>query len=212
MEGNIEDKRANKLLPWYKEEGLKIGILDVETTNLKPDFGVMLTWTIKEKDGGSVSGVVGKKELFNGTLDKRLVSDLLEELKKYKVVIGYYSNGFDIPYVRAKALHYDLTFPGFVLAEKRGGGSKYVPSLYSWDLYPVVKYKLNLSRNSLDSACSYLNIPGKTPIDKEVWRQGAYGDAESLKTILEHNIADCGITDQLHTKLCDFARWGKTSV
>jgi DNA polymerase elongation subunit (family B) len=213
MEGNVIDNRENKLIPWYQEEGLKVGILDIEVSNLDADWNSqMLTWCIKDKDGPTYSDYITKEELFNGTMDKRLIQSLLDRLANYKIIIGYYSNGFDIPYIRTKCLHYDLEFPGYELVEKRNGGTKYVPKLISWDLYPVVKYKLKLSRRSLDSATSYLNIPGKTPIGKEAWAKGAYGDPESIQLILSHNIADCEITDQLHTKLTNFNRWGRNGA
>lgn len=212
VEGNIIDRRENQLKPWYQEEGSKIGILDIEASGLNADFSQMLSWALKTKDGPIYYDYITKEELFNGTYDKRLIQSLLTKLKEYQIIIGYYSNGYDIPYVRAKALHYGLEFPGYQLAPKKNGGTKFVPTLFSWDLYPVVKYKLNLSRNSLDAACSYLGIKGKTPLDKEVWRRGAYGEPEAIQEIVIHNVADADITDQLHTKLCDFSRWGRTSV
>jgi len=75
-----------------------------------------------------------------------------------KFLVGYYSTRMDLPYMRAKALHYGLEFPG-------------VGELYHWDLYYTVRYKLGLSRNSLANACDWLGIEGKTPIDKSVWRK-----------------------------------------
>ena len=212
-QGIVSDTRESKLIPWFKEEDLKIAILDIEATGLKPEWGIMLTWCIREKGGEVIyTDVVTKEDLFNGTLDKRIIESLVTQLQKYKVVIGYYSNGYDLPYVRAKALHYDIPFPGYKLEEKKHGGTKYTPIMCSWDLYPVVKYKLNLSRNSLDNVCDYLGIPGKTPISKEVWRRAAYGDAESIAQVLEHNIADCEITDKLHDKLYLFNKWGRNSI
>lgn len=211
-EGEIIDKRADKLKPWYEEEGCKIGVLDIEATGLKADFSTMLSYAIKDKNGTVYTNHILKSELFDGVFDQLLVESLVKKLSEYKIIIGYYSNGYDIPYVRAKALHYGIEFPGYKLVETKRGGTKYVPSLYSWDLYPVVKYKLNLSRNSLDNACDYLGIKGKTPLDKEVWRKAAYGDREAILKVVEHNIADVEITDQLHTKLCAFNRWGRTSI
>lgn len=185
--------------PWYKEDGLRVGYFDIETDNLNADFGTMLSWVIKEKDGAYHYDVITKDDLFSGVYDKRIVESFLKELKRYDIIMGYYSTGFDLPFVRAKALHYELPFPGY-------------GDIYHWDLYYTVRNKLKISRKSLDNACDFLNIPGKTQIDKSCWRKGKYGDEESLAYILDHNLADCKILEELHNKLEFTRKWIKTSL
>jgi uncharacterized protein YprB with RNaseH-like and TPR domain len=197
--GSVVDNRKDKSIPWYQTPGLQIGYLDIESDGLFADFDTMLTWCLKLKDGPVAHSIVKRKELFSGSPDKRLVADLIEEMKKYKIIVTYYGSRFDIPFVRAKALHYGLDFPRF-------------SDIYSFDLYYSVRAKLKLSRRSLDSACNYLGIEGKTPIDKEVWRQAKYGDSVALKSVLEHNIGDVAITEKLHNKLEPFSKWSRTSI
>lgn len=60
-------------IPWYQYPGYRIGYFDIETDNLNADFGTVLSWCVKLKDDKVTSSVVTKKELFNGTSDKRLV-------------------------------------------------------------------------------------------------------------------------------------------
>lgn len=203
-ENKIDIKQADKLakkmgIPWYQVPGMKIGVLDIEADGLKADFSTMLTWCIKDLDGKLNYDVVTKADLFSGNADRAIVASLVERLKDYSIIIGYFSTGYDFPFTRAKALHYGLEFPGY-------------GELYHFDLYYTVKSKLGLSRKSLDSACDYLGIKGKTPIEKEVWRQAKYGDAISLHSVLEHNMADVEITEQLYKKLIPFRKWIKTSV
>lgn len=192
--GKVKNKSKNV---WY--DGLRIGYFDIETDNLAADFGTMLSWVIKEKGGKCYYDVITKEDLFSGVSDKRIVETFLECLKGFDIIMGYYSSGFDLPFVRAKALHYDLPFPGY-------------GDIYHWDLYYTAKSKLRLSRKSLDNVCDYLNIPGKTQIDKNYWRKGKYGDPESLSYILEHNIADCEILEKLHDRLEFTRKWIKNSV
>lgn len=200
-QAEIVDKRPAGTVkePWFKEPGMRIGYLDIESDGLKADFSTMLTWCIKEKGGSTVANVITRKELFKGETDKRLVSTIVEEMRKYKIIVTYYGTGFDIPYIRAKALHYGLTFPSFA-------------ELYHFDLYYTVKSKLCISRKSLDNACDYLGIGGKTPIDKDYWRKAKYGDKESLEYVLEHNLGDVIILEQLHDKLADFSKWTRRSI
>ena len=104
-----------------------------------------------------------------------------------------------MPFMRAKALHYGLDFPGY-------------GEIYHWDLYYTVKSKLKISRKSLDNACDYLGIRGKTPIEKDTWRVAKYGDKKALDRVLHHNYQDVVILEQLHDRL-DFTRkWTRTSV
>lgn len=186
-------------IPWYKFPGYKIGYLDIETDGLKADFGTMLTWAIKEKDGDVVTDVVFKKELFDGLSDRRIVRSILEEIRKYRIIVTYYGTGFDLPFIRTKALRYGLDFPGF-------------GEVYHWDMYYTVRSKLCLSRKSLDNVCDYLGISGKTRIDKNVWRRAKYGDPKALKEVLEHNVPDVVILETLHNKLTPFRKWIRTST
>lgn len=186
-------------IPWYKVPTVRIGYFDIETDGLYADFGTMLSWCVKEKDGPIVYSMITKDELFNGTYDKRLVEGLIEELSNYDVIVGYNSTNFDMPFVRAKALHYDLPFLSY-------------GDLYHWDLYFTVKSKLRLTRKSLDNACDYLGIKGKTPIDKDVWRAAKYGDVKALELVNEHCMGDVTILEKLHDKLENTRKWIKKSI
>lgn len=186
--------------PWYTFPGYRIGYFDIETTaDFNADWGTTLSWCIKEKDGGIKSSVINKKELFDETYDKRVVQEFVNELRNYRIIIGYYSDRFDMPFMRTKALHYGIDFPGY-------------GELYHWDLYYTVKNKLKLSRNSLDNACEYLGISGKTPIEKEIWMSARYGNPKSLAYVLEHNKADVIITEKLHNKIEFTRKWLRRSI
>jgi len=209
FEGNVvvKDLKNQEEHPWFQNPGTRIGYLDIETDNLKADFGTMLTWCIKEKGGKVYYDTVTKRELFEGDSDRRIVQSIVDEMRKYNIIVGYYSTGFDLPFVRAKALHYGIDFPGFEY-----NGKTFVPELYHFDLYYTVKSKLCISRKSLDAACDYLNISGKTPISKDAWRRAKYGDPEALNTVLEHNVGDVEILEKLHDKMTTFSKWTKRGV
>lgn len=186
-------------IPWYQYPGYRMGYFDIETDSLFADFGTVLSWCFKLKGGETKKSVITKKEIFNGDYDRRLIKEFIDELKNYKIIIGYNSTNFDLPYMRAKALHYGMDFPGY--------GEN-----YHWDLYYTVKSKLRLSRKSLDNACDYLNIKGKTPIDKDIWRRAKYGDAKALDKVVEHNIGDVNILEELHDKLGFTRKWIRRSI
>jgi len=74
---------------WW--ENKKIGFLDIETSGLKADFDFMLTWCIKPLGSDKIAySIVTKKEIFDGVFDKRIVNELLQELRKYDIIVTYY--------------------------------------------------------------------------------------------------------------------------
>ena len=213
-----DEKEFERLtgIPWYEfkdengEPFYKIGFFDIETDGFKADFSGLLTWAIKELNGKTYTSVITQEELFTGKLDKRLVEEFLETIKNFNILVGYYSIGFDMKFMRAKALHYDLDFPGYAL-QKNSNDKYYVkPELMHWDLYFTVKRNLGISSKSLDNACDYLNISGKTPISKSAWRAAKYGDPKAISLVLEHNIADVDITEQLFKKLQKYQKWTRS--
>jgi uncharacterized protein YprB with RNaseH-like and TPR domain len=209
-----DEKEFERLtgLPWYQYPGTRIGYMDIETDNFNADFGTVLSWSIKLKGGDTKVSVIDKNELFKGLYDERLVREFVDEIYNYDIIVTYYGTGFDFPFMRAKALHYGMDFPGYVLKERHDGKYFAVPELYHFDMYYVVKSKLKISKRSLDNACDYLNIKGKTPIDKSVWRAAKYGDPKALKEVVKHNVGDVEILEKLHDKL-DFTRkWTRRGV
>ena len=184
---------------WTAQEDYRIGILDIETDSLKADFGMVLSWCIKDKDGDTTFDVITRQEIFDFEFDKRIVQSLVTQMKKYNVLIGYYSTKFDIPFIRTRAMKFGILFPEF-------------QEVWHWDLYYAVRNKMKLSRNSLDSATHFLGIEGKTHLDYGVWLRGKYGDPAALAEILEHNKYDVEITEKLFDKLFPYAQWTKRSV
>ena len=125
----------------------------------------------------------------------------LETSSKTYIVNGYgsHNTGFDIPYIRTKALHYEMDFPSY-------------GEIYNLDLFYMVKSKLCLSSKSLANVCDYLHIVGKTPLDKEIWRKAKYGDPVALKEVLVHNMEDTKISEELYNKMLSFRKTIHTSI
>jgi DNA polymerase elongation subunit (family B) len=187
-------------LPWYKNPNIKIGAFDIETTGLEgADIELMITWAVKEKDGKTSFDSITKSELFDGSFDERIVRSCVDAISKLDIIVGYWSKRFDLPFLRAKALHYGIDFPDFT-------------NKYHWDLYDTIKAKFNLSRRSLDVATHYFGIEGKTHLDRPIWLKARYGDKESLAYVLEHNIADVDITMQLLEKIEFSRKWVKSVI
>jgi len=186
--------------PWWTYPEHNFCYFDIEADGLKVDWATMLSWAIRPKDGITTYGVITKKELFREeAVDKDLVEACIEELSKHKIWVTYYGTGFDLPFIRAKAVHYGLDFPAY-------------GTYYHHDLYYTIRNKFHLSRNSLDNACDYFGISGKTPIERRDWRMAKYGNTKALKKVIDHNVADVEILEALHDKIMPFRKWIRTSI
>jgi uncharacterized protein YprB with RNaseH-like and TPR domain len=180
------------------EEGEE-GFLDIETTNLRADFAFILTYCIKVRGGEVIQNRITREELLSGNFDKRLVADLLTDLRKFKKIYTFYGTRFDIPFIRTRALMHGYEFIPFGL-------------LMHQDLYFLSKSKFCTSRHRLDNMCDMLGIEGKTHLDGKIWMLAAIGDEKSIQYIMDHNVADVEILERSYEKVKIYAGVSRTSI
>jgi len=183
---------------WWADK--RIAYFDIETSDLKADFGIVLTWCLKfRKEKHIYSGVITRKDIYDGVFDKKIIKELLDLLEDVDIIVTYYGTGFDIPFLRTRAERWRLDFPKF-------------GEIYHWDLYYKVKRLFKTHRKSLGVITNFLGINGKTEIDPAIWFKAQYGDDKSLKEILNHNEHDVIILEKLHERLEDYTKWEKRSL
>jgi uncharacterized protein YprB with RNaseH-like and TPR domain len=181
----------------------KVGFLDIETFtfNFKADMGFMMTYCIKDEDGKVHTNSVTAKELKQSKdWDKRLMQDCIKDMNKYTRLIGHYSTMFDIPFLRTRALYYNLDFPVY-------------KEIYHTDTYFLLRGKFKIRSNSLKWACKFFGIPAKdTPFEFDTWYNAAKGDKKALAEVLQHNIEDVISTELLYKKVNRFSMINKRSI
>lgn len=184
----------------YGSKQLKIGYLDIEANGLQGDFNYMYSWAIKTRGKNEVRSecLTVPKDLISKRFDRDLVKHLLEAMREYDLLVTYYGTGFDIPFIRTRALKWGLDFPAY-------GEIKH------HDLYYVVKSKLKLHRNSLFAVTAILNIDEKTPLKPNTWQE-AMVDQTKMNYILKHNVQDVIVLEQAHDKLMKFMKGMKRSL
>lgn len=167
----------------------RIGFFDLEFQNFKANYGILLTYSIKEyKKKKIYSGMITQKDIRSKFLDKNLTSQIVKDFSKFDVIVTYYGTRCDIPYLRTRSMKWDIPFPAY-------GYIKHI------DLYGLVKTKLSLNRNSLENACSLVGIKGKNHVFGDIWMRAVTGHVKSLEYILEHNKRDVIILEKLYDKL-----------
>ena len=188
----------------YKGHEERIGFFDIETSNLVADFGIVLSWAIKDSKSDKVySSVLTPQDIKKATFgseDKRLVRECLVNLQKFDRIVTYYGSRFDVPFIRARALSTGLDFPNY-------------GTLKHTDLYFIIRGRVALSSKRLENACRVLlGHTDKTRIDSKYWRAGVRGDKKSLAYILEHNKFDVLDLEKLYNKMIHFSRPTDTSI
>lgn len=173
----------------------KIGFIDIEASNLKANFGIILCYCIKVANEDKIyESCITKKEATQAEFpDKRLVQQLVTDIEQFDLLYGFYSTKFDLPFIRTRAISNGLAFPTF-------------GSIKHKDIYYVVKNKFSLHSNRLEVACNELvGSSDKTHFDGNIWRTAVQGRKESLQYILEHCRADVCDLEKLTNKILEFA-------
>ena len=177
----------------------RVGFFDIEASNLKADFGILLSYAILS-DKGEMYGDFITADDLHGTLDKRIVKSMVADLKKFDLIVGFYSTKFDIPFARTRAHVMNVPFPEY-------------GELQHKDVYYMVKYKFSLSRSSQENAARMLTgKTEKTRMQPEQWVRALGGDAESIAYIFDHNKRDVRDLKRLYYEAVPYVRNGTKSI
>ena len=185
---SIKEKRLIKFKDQQREmeSAERVGFLDIETTNLDPDIGFILSYCIQDIKGNVMGRALKPKE-FKGrhkTLDKNLIKECINDMKKFDRIVGHYNTYFDIPFLRTRAHIWRIqnSFP-----KPR--------EIYISDTYLIAKRKFKFHSRRLGSIAKAFNIPAKQhPLDGKEWIGALTGDKWALDYVWKHNIEDVTTT------------------
>lgn len=178
----------------------KIGFLDIETSNLKANFGIVLCWCILDQDGNLYEDWMNKKDVLSGDEDKRVVETCIETMQTFDRVVGHYSTYFDVPFLRTRALIHGLKFPE-------------VGKLYHTDTWRMAKRSLCLHSNrQAVVAESLYGKTVKTRISHPDWRKAMMGDATSMAEVVDHCEKDVFDLKKNYETLLPYCRIVRSSV
>jgi DNA polymerase elongation subunit (family B) len=188
----------------YCREGKKkekIGYLDIETSNLKANFGIILCYCIKPQGSNRIlHNTITKKDLQTGDMDKNLVRKCVRDMRKFDRIVGHYSSRFDLPFVRTRALIHKLDFP------------KYGEILQT-DTWTMAKNCLALHSNrQAVIAETLLGKTVKTRIKQAYWIKALQGDRKAIDYVLDHCIKDVKDLEKDHLKLLAYSRKTSKSI
>lgn|GEM_PF-1701462 len=182
----------------------RIGFLDIEASNFDANFGIMLTYCIKDSQTGKILwGMIKKKDISKYPPDKtdtRVVKKIVRDIKKFDRIVTHYGRRFDIPFIRTRALYDGIKFPDFGLISND-------------DTWLIARRKLKLNSNRQDTInLTLFGDTHKTHIEFQYWIAGTRGDKESLDHILDHNKRDVIDLERAWKKLYPFVGRYNTSI
>ena len=165
----------------------KIVILDIETTSLEADAGVLV--------GSGLMSEAGRGEYLEArrtSEEKSLLSKLSKRLENYDIMVTWNGRSFDIPFLTTRLMKYGLDPRPLVRK----------PHI---DLADVVKSRLRLTFTYLDHVCDFFEIDRKKgPMGLDVphlYVRALEGDRKALFSIREHCLDDLRATRQIFLKL-----------
>lgn len=185
---------------FLKEHGIKerVGFLDIETSNLKANFGIVLCWCILDQEGNLYYDYLTAADVKKGTEDKRIVQTCINTMNQFDRVVGHFSTYFDIPFLRTRAIMHGLEFP---------------TKLYHTDVWRMCKRKLCLHSNRQDvMAESLFGKTVKTRIDHSAWRKATGGHKESVAEVLDHCVKDVDDLKRNFNALLPYCRLVKSPI
>lgn len=187
-----------------EEQEERVGILDIEASNLDANFGIMLTYCIKDTASDKIwSDGITKADVKKYKAHKRdfrIATNCVTDMKRFDRIVAHYGRRFDVPFIRTRALMLGVDFPPY-------------SSLYMDDTWRWAKDKLKLNSNRLDTVCrSLFGETEKTHIDHEYWIRGLEGDPKAIEYIMDHNVKDVLDLEKVWKKLRDYVNINKSSI
>ena len=160
-------------------------ILDIETTDLKADFGRIICAVIKEYGSRREATVYKPTDYKN---DKDVVLRIRNRLEDFDIVVGHYSKGFDLPFLNSKL---------FFMGEKR------IKKMFHVDTYYVVKNNMRtISRKSLERIGDTLQLDEKKMnLSIRIWNEARDGNEEAISKICERCLSDVEMTEKVYDSL-----------
>jgi uncharacterized protein YprB with RNaseH-like and TPR domain len=170
---------------------IKIGILDIETSNLQADIGYIMAVCVKEVNPNNLKGRtytirIDDKRNPDPFCDKWVIEQLVQLMNEFDLIITWYGSCFDIPFINSRALFHKIMPP---------------VKNFRRDLCFVARGIGKLRNNKLVTWGNFLfGKSGKTSLQFDVWLRAMRGDKQALDYIVLHCQKDVLETEKINKK------------
>lgn len=169
--------------------GFDIGYWDLETTALVGWKGRLLSAAFADAWGRVESRVFTDFDLATPFDDLPLALWTRDKIESFDILAGWNDKGFDASFLRARLMEKGERVPRFPMR---------VDLMWRYGQFSV-----RIGSKKLANVSKFLKVANeKTEIDWPTWEAAAFGDADALAYVREHNEADVLVTRDVfaHTK------------
>ena len=172
-------------------------VWDVETWDLKPEFGPLLCVCVLLEPEG-VMMTLRQDDYVKGGMadsmadDRQLCCDLRDLLMSRHMHVGYFSTGFDIKQLRSRLAWHGETR----LLERR---------LHADPIWAFKGWRgLDPMSASMKNVAKFLKLDEQKPeVEPATWLQARLGDKKAMNTVVERCAADVRITKKIFVRTLD---------
>jgi uncharacterized protein YprB with RNaseH-like and TPR domain len=163
--------------------GPTIAVFDLETTDLKADFGRLLCGSVLSYPSNVMSSFrIDEHNAGSIAKDGPLAVAIRDEIEKHHISAGYYSKGFDISFLNTRLMV--------------NGERKMTPMLH---IDPIWFYRgwrgANFRSSKMKVVAKVLGLEEtKMDVPDEVWIDARHGDKASLDILVDRCESDVRIT------------------
>lgn len=168
---------------------MKIVFVDIETTALDSRFGRLLTCAIKPLSKRTEIIAVTKSERLQAE-DSTVVRPAFEKIRRVDMIVGWNSYRFDVPFLNTRAEYYHL--------------EPLPASIYHVDLMYVMKRQFLFENHTLEAACDFFGIAGKSHLNPDIWSKAVVGDSKAMAYVIDHNKKDVQILERLYRRVTPY--------
>jgi uncharacterized protein YprB with RNaseH-like and TPR domain len=168
---------------------MRIVFLDLETSNLNANYGIVYCACFLEDATGKIKIYrIDNYKIFkkDRTNDKFLVSDIKKEIEGVDILVSYNGKKFDIPFLNSRLAYWGID-------------TIRIPKHI--DLYPIIKWHYRLSDYKLQTASYFWQTENqKTFVDGMHWVK-ALLSKKSLDYIVNHCVQDIKVLKEVFERV-----------
>ncbi len=167
----------------------RILLFDIESTNLRADFGYILCISWKHLGEKKIhTAAITSSPHYNTdpTDDSWILQKFAKVFNEADIAVAHYGIKFDRRFINTRLLYHHLP-P--------------LPQVAFVDTWRIAKDNLAMSSNRLASIVGFFGLPEKTPVKGGVWLKAMCGHRQSVKYIVDHCEADIIALEAAYLKL-----------
>lgn len=174
---------------------MRICVFDIETHDLKPEFGPILCASVFDAASGAmktfrIDEYKKKRRAKNYNDDRALVVDLRDHLETFHISCGWFSKGFDLAHVRSRLVYH---------------GERPLKEMLHVDANWYFRGWRGLKPMSskLKHVSKFFGFEEKPDVAPTVWMEAKQGDKDAMDEVCARCEADVRITADITARALD---------